>query len=94
MTFVFHNQAAAQWAAVVEVVVGASESVSANQISSEATGKVDITNSVVVENESVAEEFRVKIKKSDLVSNNAEKISVHWSFKRYLEFGLSEIFIN
>ena len=79
---------------VVEVVVGSGESVSANQILNEVTGNVDITNLVeFVENESVAEEFRVKIKKSDLVSNNAEKISVYWSFKRYLEFRLSEIFI-
>ena len=79
---------------VVEVVVSTDEVAGATQTANESTGRVDITSLVSVESESVEEEFSVRIKKSDLVSNNAEKISVSWSFKRYLEFRFSEVFIN
>ena len=47
----------------MEVVVGTGEIVSADQFLNEATTKINITNSVLfVENESVADEFRVKTK--------------------------------
>ena len=78
----------------VEVVVGTGEIMSADQFFNEATTEINTTSSVLfVENESVMEEFRVKIKKADLVGNNAEKISVSWRSKRYLEFRLSEIYV-
>ena len=53
---------------------------------------VDITDLIIDENESVDKVYLVKIKKSDLAA--AEKISVSWKFTRYLDFKLSEFFVN
>ena len=52
----------------------------------------DITDLIIEENESVDKVYLVKIKKSDLAA--AEKISVSWRFRRYLDFKLSEFFVN
>ena len=52
----------------------------------------DITDLIIEENESVDKLYLVKIKKSDLAA--AEKISVSWRFRRYLDFKLSEFFVN